>query len=87
MGLINSSVGGTVSEAWTSPAMVADDARFAGVRERYAKAVDGSDADAFTGLFTPDGVFTTDDPTGAMLPQPGKTVRGNPICLASPGAT
>ena len=40
VGLINSSVGGTVSEAWTSPTVVANDARFAGVRERYAKATE-----------------------------------------------
>lgn len=40
VGLINSSVGGTVSEAWTSPTVVANDARFATVRERYAKAME-----------------------------------------------
>lgn len=40
IGLINSSVGGTLSEAWTSPTVVANDARFAGVRERYAKALE-----------------------------------------------
>ncbi len=40
VGLINSSVGGTVSEAWTSPTVVGNDARFAGVRERYAKALE-----------------------------------------------
>jgi len=39
VGLINSSVGGTPSEAWTSGPVVANDPNFAGVRERYAKAV------------------------------------------------
>lgn len=39
VGLINSSVGGTLSEAWTNPSVVANDPRFAGVRERYAKAL------------------------------------------------
>ena len=39
VGLINSSVGGTPSEAWTSGEVVRNDPNFAGVRERYAKAV------------------------------------------------
>jgi sialate O-acetylesterase len=39
VGLINSSVGGTPSEAWTSSPVVNGDPNFAGVRERYAKAV------------------------------------------------
>lgn len=39
VGLINSSVGGTPSEAWTSSGVVKSDAHFAGVRERYDKAL------------------------------------------------
>jgi sialate O-acetylesterase len=39
VGLINSSYGGTPSESWTSGDVVAKDPNFAGVRERYAKAV------------------------------------------------
>jgi sialate O-acetylesterase len=39
VGLINSSYGGTPSESWTSGDVVAKDPSFAGVRERYAKAV------------------------------------------------
>lgn len=39
VGLINSSVGGTPSEAWTSGFTVGNDPSFAGIRNRYAKAV------------------------------------------------
>jgi len=41
VGLINSSVGGTPSEAWTSSFTVGHDPNFAGVRDRYAKAIVG----------------------------------------------
>ncbi len=40
VGLINSSYGGTPSEAWTSDSVVKNDPSFAGVRERYAKALE-----------------------------------------------
>lgn len=39
VGLINSSYGGTPSEAWTSAFTVGYDPNFAGIRERYAKSV------------------------------------------------
>jgi sialate O-acetylesterase len=39
VGLINSSYGGTPSEAWTSGAVIKNDAHFTGVRERYDKAL------------------------------------------------
>ncbi|MEP7338132.1 MAG: sialate O-acetylesterase [Acidobacteriota bacterium] len=40
VGLINSSVGGTPSEAWTSGPVVANDPSFAGIRQSYAKALE-----------------------------------------------
>lgn len=40
VGLINSSYGGTPSEAWTSDGVVKNDPSFAGIRERYAKALE-----------------------------------------------
>ncbi len=40
IGLINSSYGGTPSEAWTSDGVVKNDPSFAAIRERYAKALE-----------------------------------------------
>jgi sialate O-acetylesterase len=39
VGLINSSYGGTPSEAWTSSGVVAGDPNFSGIRDSYAKAL------------------------------------------------
>jgi hypothetical protein len=33
---------------------------------RYAQAADASNAEAYGGVFTPDGVFVIEDPTGAL---------------------